>query len=134
VSWSAPPGPATVPGDRTLLRQALTNLIRNALDAAGPAGRVWVGVNMSPDRAVVTVEDDGPGWPPGARDSVLEPYFTTKSEGTGLGLSLVQRTMLQHGGSLELDDRPAGGARVALILPRLARPRPGTEASTEETP
>ena len=66
---------------------------------------------------MVTVEDDGPGWPVEQRDTVLEPYMTTKKAGTGLGLSLVHRTVLQHGGSLTLGDRPEGGARVTLGLP-----------------
>ncbi len=132
VSWSAPSEPDVVPGDRTLLRQALTNLIKNALDAAGPQGHVWVRLEPAAERARLVVEDDGPGWPAGARESVLEPYFTTKSEGTGLGLSLVQRTILQHGGSLDLDDRPGGGARVTLSLPRRARIDSGP--TTEETP
>jgi two-component system nitrogen regulation sensor histidine kinase NtrY len=134
VSWSAPAEPVVVQGDRTLLRQALTNLVKNALEATRDGGRVWVQVEESGDRARITVDDDGPGWPAGAREAVLEPYYTTKTQGTGLGLSLVQRTLLQHGGSLELSDRPGGGARVTLSLPRYGpAATPADRSSTEET-
>jgi signal transduction histidine kinase len=62
---------------------------------------------------------------------VLEPYFTTKAQGTGLGLSLVQRTMLLHGGSVELEDRTGGGARVVLTLPLEAGGPGGGDRRTE---
>ncbi len=123
VEVEAPGRPLVVDADRTLLRQALTNLLKNAAEASGPAGHVWIRVDGDATLARITVEDDGPGWPPEARETMLEPYFTTKEQGTGLGLSLVQRTVLQHGGSLELLDREGGGARVALSLPGAARAR-----------
>jgi two-component system nitrogen regulation sensor histidine kinase NtrY len=106
-----------VNGDRALLRQALTNLIKNAVEASSAGGRIWLRASREGSRIGITVEDEGPGWPEGTPDAVLEPYFTTKADGTGLGLSLVQRTALQHGGATRLDDRPGGGARVTLLLP-----------------
>ncbi len=117
IHWSPPPEPAWSHADRTLLRQALGNILKNAAEAAGENGQVWIALDEASGRVRITIDDDGPGWPPGARETVLEPYFTTKEQGTGLGLSLVQRTMLQHGGSMELQDRPGGGARVVLTLP-----------------
>lgn len=117
IHWSPPPDPAWSRADRTLLRQALGNILKNAAEAAGESGQVWIGLDEASGRARITIDDDGPGWPSGARETMLEPYFTTKEQGTGLGLSLVQRTMLQHGGSMELQDRPGGGARVVLMLP-----------------
>ncbi len=131
LSWSPPEAPVQVDGDRTLLRQALANVIRNASDAVGPEGHVWIKLESEGTLARITVEDDGPGWPGEARDQVLEPYFTTKSQGTGLGLSLVQRTMLLHGGSVELEDRPGGGARVVLTLPLEAGGPGGGDRRTE---
>jgi nitrogen fixation/metabolism regulation signal transduction histidine kinase len=113
-----PDAPVTVEGDRTLLRQALTNVIKNAIEATGDGDRIWVEVEPDTNQARIVVEDEGPGWPEEERDTSLSPYVTTKAEGTGLGLSLVQRTMLQHGGSVELGDRAEGGARVTLVLPR----------------
>jgi nitrogen fixation/metabolism regulation signal transduction histidine kinase len=114
---SLPETPVTVQGDRTLLRQALSNLVKNAVEATGPDATIWVTLAPEAGRALFTVEDDGPGWADGLKERALEPYVTTKAEGTGLGLSLVQRTVFQHGGSLELDERPGGGARVRVVLP-----------------
>jgi nitrogen fixation/metabolism regulation signal transduction histidine kinase len=132
IHYAPPAEPLVVRGDRTLLRQALGNLVRNAVEA--DAGRIWVRAERENDRARVTVEDEGPGWPEAEREVVLEPYFTTKSEGSGLGLSLVQRTLLQHGGSLHLDDRPGGGARVTLSLPLSQPGGAPRRAPAEEVP
>jgi nitrogen fixation/metabolism regulation signal transduction histidine kinase len=112
-----PDDPVTVEGDRTLLRQALVNLVKNAVEATAGNQRIWIAVATDGRLARVTVEDEGPGWPEAEREASLDPYVTTKPDGTGLGLSLVQRTVLQHGGRLELEDRPGGGARVTLFLP-----------------
>jgi nitrogen fixation/metabolism regulation signal transduction histidine kinase len=112
-----PEKPVVVEGDRTLLRQALANVIKNAVEASGPGERIWVRLTVDENRARIAVEDEGPGWPEGDLEQPVEPYVTTKTSGTGLGLSIVQRTLLQHGGTLELGDRPEGGARVTLVLP-----------------
>lgn len=131
ITWTPPAAPVRVEGDRTLLRQALANLIKNAVEATPGRERIWVRVEADGGRARVVVEDAGPGWPEGEREHVLDPYVTTKTEGTGLGLSLVQRTALQHGGSVELEDRPGGGARVTLFLPMRA-PSPGGGGPEEQ--
>jgi nitrogen fixation/metabolism regulation signal transduction histidine kinase len=117
IETAVPDTPVVVEADRTLLRQALTNLVKNAVEATGLGERIWIRLTADPTGARLTVEDEGPGWAAGVRDQALDPYVTTKPEGTGLGLSVVQRTVLQHGGFLELDDRPGGGARVTLVLP-----------------
>jgi len=109
-----------IEGDRTLLRQALTNLVKNAVEATHDGERIWVRLERDGGGARVIVEDEGQGWQAGVREQAHEPYVTTKPQGTGLGLSLVQRTMLQHGGYLELEDRPEGGARVTLVFPGAA--------------
>lgn len=118
VRWQAPEEPVMVDADRTLLRQALTNLVKNGVESTGDRGEVRVRVEEDEGRVALVVEDDGPGWPEGMRGKAIEPYVTTKPDGTGLGLSLVQRTALQHGGTLELGEGPGGGARVVLQLPR----------------
>jgi nitrogen fixation/metabolism regulation signal transduction histidine kinase len=111
------PGSLEVEADRTLLRQALTNLVKNAVEATRDGERIWVRLEREGRAARIVVEDEGRGWEPGVREQAHEPYVTTKPDGTGLGLSLVQRTMFQHGGYMELDDRPEGGARVTLVFP-----------------
>ena len=115
VELVLPDTPVPVFADAILLRQAVVNLLRNAADAAGAEGRVMLSVHTDGPGVQVRVDDDGPGWP---RDhDVLQPYVTTKTGGTGLGLSVVQRTALLHSGSISLEDRPGGGARVTLHLP-----------------
>ena len=130
--WEPPPGGVGITGDRTLLRQAMTNLLRNASEALNGSGTIWVRLTTDAGRAMITVEDDGPGWPEADRGRVLQPYVTTKAAGTGLGLSLVQRTVFQHGGALHLEDRPGGGARVTLELPRSGRAAAPPEARIED--
>jgi nitrogen fixation/metabolism regulation signal transduction histidine kinase len=122
ITWSPPPSPVLADVDRTLLRQAVVNLVRNARESAGTSGHVWVRLDTGGSETRLHVEDDGPGWAPEAREEAFTPYFTTKPHGTGLGLSLVQRTMMQHGGTVELGHRPGGGARVTLHFPRKPEP------------
>jgi signal transduction histidine kinase len=106
-----------------LLTQALTNLLENAADAAGPGG--WVEITATPDAQVgaVTIEvaDSGPGVPQPLRERVFEPFFTTKpaSTGTGLGLSLAREIVHRHAGTLEIHDRaaPASGSAFIIRLP-----------------
>jgi len=102
---------AWMDGDR--IRQVLWNLLRNAAEANGRAGRVEVGLSQGCDRAprtcVVSVSDDGPGFSEAAREQLFEPFFTTKEGGTGLGLATCHRIVQAHGGALRADNRPEGG-------------------------
>jgi len=72
-----------------------------------------------PDRGgvQVTVEDTGEGIPPEIRDRIFDPFFTTRPDGTGLGLSNCHRIVEAHGGSIHVEDGPAGGTRVHILLP-----------------
>ncbi len=109
-----------VEGDEALLRQALGNLLRNALEAAGPEGRVAIHGTLSEDHSQVTVsvQDDGAGLPPGTDpEDLFRPFFTTKQGGTGLGLAMARKTAVYHDGRLEADQGSWGGARFALTLP-----------------
>jgi two-component system nitrogen regulation sensor histidine kinase NtrY len=104
--------------DRALMRRVLANLCSNAVEAALPArARVHVGVARTRDRAVLTVADEGPGIERAARERIFDPYFTTKKTGTGLGLAIVKKILLQHGGDVQVGDRPGGGASFSLVLP-----------------
>ncbi len=111
--------------DRTLMRQVLANLLRNAEEAARPGRpRVHLAVRREGERAVLAAADEGPGIPPEIRPRVFDPYFTTRRDGTGLGLAIVRKIVLQHGGDVEVGERPGGGALFTVSLP-LARPAPG---------
>lgn len=114
--------------DERLIIQALTNLYKNAseavLRAADERDEKWVGrigtaLRQRSDRIEVVVTDNGPGWPAGDRDRLLEPYVTTRDGGTGLGLPIVKRIVEDHGGTLTLSDREDGrlGAQVIIAFP-----------------
>ncbi|HZY03709.1 MAG TPA: ATP-binding protein [Anaeromyxobacteraceae bacterium] len=104
--------------DRTLMRQVLGNLLRNAEEAARPArARVHLAVRPAGAQALLTVADQGPGIPPELRARVFDPYFTTRRDGTGLGLAIVRKIVLQHGGDVEARQPAGGGALLAVTLP-----------------
>ena len=110
-------GSARALGDRPRLRQVLFNLMRNALEAAGPTGRVSVQVRSTGDRAEVEVRDSGPGIAAEARAHLFEPFFTTKPTGTGLGLAVSRATALAQGGDIAVRNGHAGGAVFTLRIP-----------------
>src|SRR5262249_4427369 len=111
-----------VDGDEVLLRQAFSNLLRNAVEAcaaASVAPRVVIESGIDPMQKVsrIAVEDSGPGIPPSARDRVFRPFFTTKRSGTGLGLPLVQKIVVFHNGRVAAGDSHLGGASLQITLP-----------------
>ena len=113
-----------VAGDEGLLRQALLNLARNAAEACAEAeggGRVTLrGEVIESEEAGwqrIVVNDNGPGIAQGAMPKLFRPFFTTKNNGTGLGLAVVQKIILQHGGHVEVRNCPKGGAEFIVTLP-----------------
>ena len=100
-----------------LLTQALTNLVENAGDAAGPNGWVEVRAKTDGTHVIVEVTDSGPGVPEVLRERVFEPFFTTKaaSAGTGLGLSLAREIIQRHAGTLDIQARPGGSVFVIRV-------------------
>jgi len=129
--------------DSRQLSQAITNLLKNAVEAiegrgeepgadrdALPPGRITLSVRTEEDWLNIIVEDNGKGLPEEGRDRLTEPYVTTRAKGTGLGLAIVKKIMEDHGGMLTLEDRPGGGARVGLSLPRT---QPVTQTPATDT-
>jgi len=109
-------------GDRIKLRQALRNLIANAIQAQPDGGSIHVACRLRADEVVFEVCDAGPGIPAQLRRRVVDPFFTTRSEGAGLGLALVHTIAELHGGRLEVSPAPApshlgGGAHLILQIP-----------------
>jgi len=98
------------------------NIIGNAIDASQTGGTVTVatGVAGGPDgplHVVVDVHDDGPGIDPGSRERVFELFFTTKAQGTGVGLALARKFVEAHGGSLTVRSRSGEGTTFSMSLP-----------------
>lgn len=120
-----PEAPVRVPFDRQLLSQALTNIIKNATEGIGEQpegaegqGRISVTLAITGQGVTIDVIDNGKGFPRENRQRLLEPYMTTRAEGTGLGLPIVAKILADHGGGIELRDAPEGrGAWVRLFFP-----------------
>lgn len=104
------------------LVQVFQNLIENAVQACPEGGRVSIATRMTaPDRFEISIADSGEGIATDIRDKVFEPFFTTRSKGTGLGLAVVRRVVKEHGGSVDLEPGPQGGTVATVCLP-LASP------------
>ena len=118
--------PMPVALDRTMLYRVLSNLTANAAQAAAEKDKpvVRVSARKQGSECVLEVEDNGPGIPLRLRQSIFDPYVTTKKEGTGLGLTIVKKVIIDHGGSIEVDSSSLGGATFRVRLPLL-----GTAAS-----
>ncbi len=106
----------TILGQYDPLRRAFANLLRNAAEAMGGRGPIDVGVDRDGEGVVVTIADHGPGIPEDLRQRVFEPYFTTKRDGTGLGLALVRQTVETHHGTITVSETPGGGATFSIVL------------------
>jgi len=110
-------GRRTVFGHYEPLRRAFANLYRNAAEAMQGRGAIDVTVTGDGAGLAVTIADHGPGIPAELRQRVFEPYFTTKDDGTGLGLALVRVTLEAHRGSISVSETTGGGATFAIVFP-----------------
>jgi PAS domain S-box-containing protein len=120
LSVERDPDTPHVRGNEAKLKQAIVNLIVNAVDAmrARGSGRVVLSSRVEGDRVELRVEDDGPGLPALDRRDLFRAFVTTKERGTGLGLAIVKQIVDFHGGSIELSDRAGGGTVARVWLPR----------------
>ncbi len=116
-------GIGNIEADRGRVRQILNNLVTNALEALEgiPSPRLDVATKYEQGGdaayAVVTVSDNGPGFQRELLGRVFDPYVTSKPKGTGLGLAIVKKIVEEHGGRIDAENRPEGGARVRVVLP-----------------
>ncbi len=111
-----------VDGDEVLLRQAFSNLLRNALDAcasgsAAPAIEILAETDAAQKLQRIAVNDNGGGIPAALRERVFQPFFTSKRNGTGLGLALVQKIIVFHNGRIIAASSSSGGASLQITLP-----------------
>jgi len=104
--------------DDTQVKQVFFNVIKNALQAMEDGGILMIETQLSDRFVSVVVEDNGPGIDPEKLGAIYEPYHTTKAEGTGLGMMIVQRIMRDHGGEIEINTEQGRGTRLILRFPR----------------
>ncbi len=105
--------------DRDRLRQMLINLINNAKEATGPGGEIHISVDAQRSSILLTVADNGPGVSVSDRDRIFEPFYSTKENGTGLGLALVRRFAEEAGGSIVCDANEPCGCKFRMELPKM---------------
>ncbi|HSI17475.1 MAG TPA: ATP-binding protein [Sphingomonas sp.] len=106
----------TLEADPDLLAQALINLVRNAAQAVATRadGTVWLTIRREGNATLIEIADNGPGVPDAIQRDVFLPFFTTRAEGTGVGLNLVRQIAIAHGGSVGVENREGGGALFRL--------------------
>ena len=116
VTAALPDEPIVAMVDPVLLRQALVNLLDNAASAVVGDGNVSIAAKADGNDVILEIEDTGVGLPTDDTEVLLEPFFSTKGRGSGMGLALVQRVVIDHGGSLDLENLEPTGARVRIVL------------------
>ncbi len=110
-------GDACVEGDPRRLKEALLNLVANGIEATPPGGEVVVEVHSAADQIEIVVRDSGVGMPPETLRCLGTPFFTTRQEGTGLGVTLARSVIELHGGSLRYESELGKGTTVRAALP-----------------
>ncbi len=120
VHWTSNRSQIIMKFDKTRIKQALINIIKNAKQAHSDPAKVHVNiiVNAEDETVDIIIEDNGPGIPEHILPNIFDPKFTTKSSGTGLGLAIVKRIVEAHGGWVKAENRKKGGARFIIHLPR----------------
>jgi len=106
-----------IDGDREQLRLVILNLLLNAIQAVGEGGWINISTEIESDFINITVTDNGPGIPQADLEKIFEPYFSTKPDGTGLGLALSKRIVEAHNGSISVSNKDEGGASFEIKLP-----------------
>jgi two-component system nitrogen regulation sensor histidine kinase GlnL len=97
----------SIPADATRLEQVLLNLVVNALDEMPESGRLSLAVTAKDHAITVEVSDTGRGIPDNIRERIFDPYFTTKNDGSGMGLAVCDKIIRQHGGQIDVETSPA---------------------------
>lgn len=112
---------APIRGDADMLKQAILNLVLNAIEAMKSGGNLWLRVSREQNLVVLNVSDDGPGIPPEARDKVFQLYFTTKLRGSGIGLAMTYRAVQLHNGTISFSTELGRGTAFQMQFPALVR-------------
>ena len=107
--------------DPERLRSILENLVRNALESGGDEEAVFVDITKKNRDVCIDVLDRGKGIPPSYMDKVFDPFYTTKSKGSGIGLAICHRFVLAAAGYIALESRPTGGMVARVVLPEAVK-------------
>ena len=131
---SLDPKASSLEADPGRIRQLLNNLLTNSLEALDgrPNPVIMIETQRTGDQIALTVIDNGPGFQGDLLEQAFDPYVTSKPKGTGLGLAIVRRIVEEHGGQVEVDNAPQGGARIRITLPAIAREARRAEARREK--
>jgi signal transduction histidine kinase len=121
VDFSAPSEPAPMRGDSDLLKQAVLNLVTNAMDAMPNGGRLRVRAEKGGDKLILEISDTGTGIPVELRDKVFQLYFTTKPKGSGIGLAMTYRAVQLHNGTISFKSEADSGTTFRLEFPANVR-------------
>jgi signal transduction histidine kinase len=119
--------PLLVTTDPVMTRQAVTNVLDNAIKFTPEGGRITIGFRSAAHEQLLVIDDEGPGIPPAQRQRVLERFYRVPgtgdgTSGSGLGLAIVQQAMVANGGRVLVEESEAGGTRVVLALPSATGP------------
>jgi signal transduction histidine kinase len=102
--------------DADLIKQALMNIIQNAFDAVSENGEVKINYKVESNKLLINIKDNGPGIHPDTQKRIFDLYFTTRKDGNGLGLSIAQKIIAQHNGSIQLSSNVNKGTFFKIIL------------------
>ena len=114
VSWDVRQRPDSMEMDKNQMEQVFLNVLKNAVEAIGQEGTITIRVGAEPPAPSVSIEDSGAGISPEIHQNLFTPFFTTKAEGQGIGLTLIQEILTQHGFQFALDSEPGKGARFSI--------------------
>ena len=106
-----------VRADDVLLKQAISNILINSIDALPSGGKIEIELSRLRDKAKLSIKDNGPGIPEEIVSKIFLPFFTTRAEGVGLGLALVQKIIVGHGGNIEVVSREGEGTAFLITIP-----------------
>jgi signal transduction histidine kinase len=121
IECSIPDEPATMRGDPDLLKQAVLNLVTNAVEAMPNGGSLRCSVEQDDGHWAVEIADNGPGIPPERRDKVFQLYFTTKTKGSGIGLAMTYRAVQLHNGVISFSSEGGKGTTFRMEFPATVR-------------
>ncbi|MEZ6143241.1 MAG: ATP-binding protein [Zavarzinella sp.] len=127
VEATIAPNLPVISGQRDQFVQVIFNLVLNAIDATPNGGNIGLTANLAGENIQLTVSDNGCGIPLEEQHRLFQPYFTTKKQGTGLGLFICRKIMQEHGGTIQVTSTPGEGTRFELTIPAVAIVVPETE-------